>query len=97
MNDLLDLFHLVKSKVPLITIETRDEKEVLYLIVSLGSSLKKPVYGWNLVKGFSLLDRNGTINGANQLEPTEVLYTIYQNYRSALFVLIDYHPYLQND
>ncbi len=97
MNDLLDLFHLVKSKAPVITIETRDEKEVLHLIVSLGSSLKKPVYGWNLVKGFSLLDRNGNINGANQLEPTEVLYTIYQNYRSALFVLIDYHPYLQND
>ena len=97
MNDLLDLFHLVKSKVPLITIETRDEKEVLHLIVSLGSSLKKPVYGWNLVKGFSLLDRNGNINGSNQLEPTEVLHTIYQNYKSALFVLIDYHPYLHND
>lgn len=97
MNELIDLFHLVKSRVPLITIETRDEKEVLHLIVSLGGSLKKPVYGWNIVKGFSLLDRNGNINGSNQLEPTEVLYTIYQSYRSALFVLIDYHPYLQND
>ena len=97
MNELLDLFHLVKSRVPLITIETRDEKEVIHLIVSLGSSLRKPVYGWNLVRGFSLLDRNGEINGSNQLEPTEVLYTIYQNYKSAMFVLIDYHPYLQND
>ncbi len=97
MNDLLDLFHLVKSRVPLITIETRDEKEVIHLIVSLGSSLRKPVYGWNLVRGFSLLDKSGEINGSNQLEPTEVLYTIYQNYRSAMFVLVDYHPYLKND
>ncbi len=97
MNELLDLFHLVKSRVPLITIETRDEKEVIRLIVSLGSSLRKPVYGWNLVRGFSLLDRNGEINGSNQLEPTEVLYTIFQNYKSAMFVLVDYHPYLNND
>ena len=62
MNELLDLFHLVKSRVPLITIETRDEKEVIHLIVSLGSSLRKPVYGWNLVRGFSLLDKSGEIS-----------------------------------
>jgi ATP-dependent 26S proteasome regulatory subunit len=97
MSELIDLFHLVKSRVPLITIETRDEKQVLSLILNLGTTIKKPVYGWNLVRGFSLLDKNGNIVGSNQLEPTEVLYTIYQNYKSAVFVLIDYHPYLQND
>jgi SpoVK/Ycf46/Vps4 family AAA+-type ATPase len=59
--------------------------------------LKKPVFGWNLVKGFSLLDRSGNIDGSNHLEPTEVLYTIYEKYNSGLFVLIDYHPYLKND
>ena len=97
MNELLDLFHLIKSRVPLITIETRDEKEAVLLIISLGSSVRKPVYGWNLVRGFSLLDRNGDINGSNHLEPTEVLNTIFETYSSALFVLIDYHPYLKND
>ncbi len=97
MNELLDLFHLVKSRVPLITIETRDEKEAIQLIVSLGNSLKKPVYGWNLVRGFALLDRKGNINGSNNLEPTEVLYNIFEKYSSAMFVLVDYHPYLQND
>ena len=45
MNELLDLFHLVKSRVPLITIETRDEKEAVRLIVSLGESTKRSVYG----------------------------------------------------
>ncbi len=97
MNELLDLFHLVKSRVPLITVETRDEKEAVLLIINLGSSLRKPVYGWNLIRGFSILDKNGNINGSNHLEPTEVLNTIYENYSSALFILIDYHPYLQND
>lgn len=97
MNELLDLFHLIKSRVPVITIETRDEKEAVLLIVSLADSIKKPIYGWNLVKGFSLLDRQGNIEGANQLQPTEVLTTIHEKYKSALFVLMDFHPYLQDN
>jgi ATP-dependent Zn protease len=97
MSELLDLFHLVKSRVPLITIETRDEKEAVSLIVNLAISMRKPVYGWNLVKGFSLLNKNGNIEGSNRLEPTEVLHAIYEKYKSTLFLLIDYHPYLQND
>ena len=97
MSELLDLFHLVKSRVPLITIETRDEKEAVSLIVNLAISMRKQVYGWNLVKGFSLLNKNGNIEGSNRLEPTEVLHAIYEKYKSTLFLLIDYHPYLQND
>ena len=97
MNNLLDLFHLVKSRVPLITIETRDEKEAVLLIISLAASVRKPVYGWNLIRGFSLLDKYGNIGGSNLLEPTEVLNTIYESYSSAIFILLDYHPYLKND
>ena len=88
MNNLLDLFHLVKSRVPLITIETRDEKEAVLLIISMASSVRKPVYGWNLIRGFSLLDRYGNISGSNLLEPTEVLNTIYESYSSAIFILL---------
>lgn len=97
MNEVLDLFHLVKSRVPIITIETRDEKEAVSLVVNLGKSIRRPVYGWNIIRGFSLLDNSGNIAGNNILEPAEVLYTIYNNYQSGIFVLIDYHPYLQND
>ena len=97
MNELLDLLHLVKSRVPLITIETRDEKEAVSLIVNLAGTMRKPVYGWNLVNGFSLMDKKGNIQGSNRLEPTEVLHAIHEQYRSALFILMDYHPYLQND
>lgn len=97
MNELLDLLHLVKSRVPLITIETRDEKEAVSLIVNLAGTMRKPVYGWNLVNGFSLMDKKGNIQGSNRLEPTEVLHAIHEQYKSALFILMDYHPYLQND
>ena len=92
MSELIDIFHLVKSKTPLITIETRDEKEAVKLIADLGATLRRPVYGWNVVKGFSLLDKYGNIDGANRLEPTEVLVAILEKYKSSLFVLEDYHP-----
>ena len=97
MNDLLDLFHLIKSRVPIITIETRDEKDILLLVNNLGKSMKRQVYGWDVMRGFSVLDNTGDISGSNLLEPTEVLFNIYNTSLTGIFVLLDYHPYLQND
>jgi len=97
MNDLLDLFHLIKSRVPIVTIETRDEKDILLLVNNLGKSMRRQVYGWDVIRGFSLLDKTGSIDGSNLLEPTEVLFNIYNTSLTGIFVLLDYHPYLQND
>ena len=97
MNDLLDLFHLIKSRVPIITIETRDEKDALLVISNISKSMRRQVYGWDVIRGFSLLDSDGNIKGANLLEPTEVLFNIYNTSLTGIFILLDYHPYLQND
>ena len=79
MNDLLDLFHLVKSKVPLITIETRDEREAIVLILNLGATLKKPVYGWNIIKGFSLLDKMEILTDPTNLSPRKFYIRFMKN------------------
>jgi len=97
MNDLLDLFHLIKSRVPLIIIETRDEKDVLLLITEIGKSMRTKVYGWDVIRGFSLLDNTGNIKGGNLLEPREVLLSIYNTSLAGIFILLDFHPYLEND
>ena len=97
MNDLLDLFHLIKSRVPLIIIETRDEKDVLLLITDIGKSMRTQVYGWDVIRGFSLLDNSGNIEGGNLLEPREVLLNIYNTSLKGIFILLDFHPYLEND
>jgi SpoVK/Ycf46/Vps4 family AAA+-type ATPase len=97
MNDLLDLFHLIKSRVPLIIIETRDEKDVLQLITEIGKSMRTQVYGWDVIRGFSLLDNSSNIEGGNLLEPREVLLNIYNTSLKGIFILLDFHPYLEND
>jgi SpoVK/Ycf46/Vps4 family AAA+-type ATPase len=97
MNDLLDLFHLIKSRVPLIIIETRDEKDVLLLITEIGKSMRAQVYGWDVIRGFSVLDNSGNIEGGNLLEPREVLLNIYNTSLKGIFILLDFHPYLEND
>ncbi len=97
MNDLLDLFHLIKSRLPIITIETRDEKETLRLINRIGKSMRKPVYGWNIIRGFSQLNTDCEISGTNLLEPSEVLYNIYNLSLPGIYVLMDYHPYLTDN
>jgi SpoVK/Ycf46/Vps4 family AAA+-type ATPase len=63
----------------------------------LGKNIRKPVYGWSIIRGFSQLDKDGNIQGTNQLEPAEVLYNILNNGFPALYILKDFHPYLNND
>jgi len=97
MSDIIDLFHLIRSRTPIITIETRDEREAVNLILKLGYEIKKPVYSWNLIKGLMLFDQSGAAREISSSEPSEVLYAIYNLYKQAIFILVDYHPYLKND
>jgi hypothetical protein len=97
MNDLMDLFHLVKSRVPLITIETRDEKDVVEMITNVGKSIRRKVYGWNLIKGFSELDNTGNIDASNILTPADALVGIYKMSLPGIYILIDFHPYLEDE
>lgn len=97
MNEIEDLLQLLKSKIPIIVIETREEAEALHLIGNLAIAVKRPVYGWSIIKGLSQINAKGEITGESLLEPTEALLTIYNTKYPGLYVLIDFHPYLQND
>ena len=56
MNDLHDLELLLRSRVPLILIETRDEKRVAGLFAELAVSLAIPVMAWSATTGLQRID-----------------------------------------
>ncbi len=97
MYDNEDLLHLINSRTPIIVIESREEKEILKSIHKVGSSTRKPVYAWSLIRGFSILNNYSEITGTNIPEPTEVLLTIFNNRLPGIYILLDFHPYLTND
>src|SRR3970282_563939 len=97
MYDNEDLLQLLKSRVPIIVMESGEENEVLRAINKLAATIRKPVYAWSIIKGFSILNNYAEITGTNTLEPTEVLLTIYNNRLPGIYILLDFHPYLKND
>ena len=93
MNDLHDLELVIKSQIPILLIETREEKRVLELFVRLGLKVALPLFEWSITEGLgrSEVDFGKMVNTS---EPTEVLRHIKATHKPGIFVLLDFHPYL---
>ncbi len=92
-----DLEALLKSRVPLVVIETRDEQRALALLASLAVKLAAahtPVFQWTVTDGLRRLDID--LGGAQQhnAEPSAVLKSIRATGKAGIYVLVDFHPFL---
>jgi SpoVK/Ycf46/Vps4 family AAA+-type ATPase len=95
MNDLHDLELLLRSRVPLITVETRDERRVARLFSRLGISLGQPVMAWSATAGLQRVD----IESAPQRhasDPQQALGQIKATGTPTIYLLMDFHPYLED-
>ena len=94
-----DLELILKSKTPLVVIETRDESGMLDMLRQISLSRAKdtyvPLYRWSITDGLQRLD----ISLEPQLHnarPTDVLRHIRAVSKPGLYVLLDFHPYLED-
>ena len=95
MNDLHDLELLLRSRVPLIMIETRDERRVSRLFSRLGVRLGQPVMAWSATAGLQRID----VESAPQRhasEPRQALGQIKATNTPSIYLLMDFHPYLDD-
>jgi hypothetical protein len=95
-----DLATLLQSRVPLIVIETRDEPRAIELITSLATRAANkahtPVFQWTVTDGLRRIDID--LGGAQRhnAEPAEVLKSIRATDKAGLYVLLDFHPFLND-
>jgi hypothetical protein len=94
-----DLEIILRSRTPLIVMETRDERRVLRLLQAIGmrSSTAEymPLFRWTITDGLQRLD----IDLAPQLmnsEPADVLKHIRAVSKPGIYVLLDFHPFLDD-
>lgn len=93
-----DLALMLRSRTPIIVIETRDEARMLELLRSVAPSSGAgyvPLFRWSVTDGLQRLD----IELAPQLHnaaPAEVLKHIRAVTRPGTYVLLDFHPYLED-
>ncbi len=95
MRDLHDLELLLKSNVPLIVIETHEEVRVLELFSRLTARVQQPVHRWTITEGLRELGRLSS-HDMKASQPAEVLAEIKGTRASSIFLLSDFHPYVDD-
>jgi len=95
MRDLRDLEVLLASPVPIIVVETHDEDRVIELFRHAVVQALKPFYHWTVTDGLRRLDR-GMAPPSDIREPTDLLLEIKSAKDPAIYLLSDFHPYLED-
>jgi len=95
-----ELETLIRSRAPLIVIETRDEPRALELLTSLAvrltHSVALPIFQWKITEGLRRLDVD--LGGAqtHNNEAADVLKSIRATPKAGVYVLLDFHPFLSD-
>ena len=93
-----DLEVLLRSRIPLLIIETRDETRVLKMLASLSVRLARnahtPVFEWTATDGLKRIDVDLGPPQRHNAEPIEILRHIRATTTAGVYVLVDFHPYL---
>ena len=97
MDQKHDLEVMLRSRTPLIIIETKDESRILDMLRSSTTSTQvgeyKPLFRWTITDGLQRLDIDLEPQLLNS-EPTDVLKHIRAVTKPGIYVLLDFHPFL---
>ncbi|MEL6446846.1 MAG: AAA family ATPase [Pseudomonadota bacterium] len=99
MPDRRDLALLLRSRIPLILVETRDERAALrqlsdYVIGGRAAD-HLPLFRWTVTDGLQRVDIDLAPQAMNA-EPTDVLGHIRAVSKPGIYALLDFHPYLKD-
>ncbi|MDH3987399.1 MAG: ATPase, partial [Gammaproteobacteria bacterium] len=90
-----DLEVLVRSRVPLIILETSDEPRALEVFKRLALRLNLPVMRWSVTTGLQRIDLDLQPQ-AHAKEPAQALGQIKATGTAGIYLLLDFHPYLED-
>jgi hypothetical protein len=94
-----DLEIILRSRAPIIVIETRDEARVLSVLQSItlrsATSDYLPLFRWTVTDGLQRVDIDLEPQLMNS-EPTDVLKHIRAVSNPGIYVLLDFHPFLND-
>ncbi len=98
MKDTYDLGLMLDSRVPLIVIETYDEKRATDTIIKVAKKRKRNIFRWSVTDGLIRLNFGPQVASvAEHTDPKAILEHIKASLTPAIFVLCDFHPYLNDE
>lgn len=94
-SPLHDLAAIIRSRTPLISVESNEEPEIVTLVRQIAAQQQLRAFRWTVTEGLQAFDPNDQ-PVQSVVKSHEVLTHIRTNATSSLFVLLDFHPYLQD-
>ncbi len=99
MDERHDLDLILRSRTPIIVIESQDERRMLELLQSIAmaraSDAYAPLFRWTVTDGLQRLDISLEPQTLNA-EPTDVLRHIRAVKKPGIYALLDFHPFLED-
>jgi hypothetical protein len=99
MSDARDLEIVLRSGVPIIVIETSEEERFLKLLTEIAIASPtagyRPLYRWTVTDGLQRLDL-ALEPQRHAIEPQDVLGHIRAVTKPGIYVLLDFHPFLED-
>ena len=94
-----DLELVLRSRTPIVVIESRDEARILDMLQSIAvhsaSETYTPLFRWTITDGLQRIDIALEPQAINS-EPTDVLKHIRAVLKPGIYVLLDFHPFLED-
>jgi SpoVK/Ycf46/Vps4 family AAA+-type ATPase len=99
MDQQHDLEIILRSRTPIVVIETRDERRILEMLksITIAGTVNEymPLFRWTVTDGLQRLDISLEPQPLNS-EPGEVLKHIRAVSKPGIYVLLDFHPFLED-
>ena len=95
MNELQDLVALIRAQTPLIVIETPDEARVVALFRQSLAHAWRALWRWSITEGLRRLDLDGDLAAEIPPDAGSTLAAIRGAAQRGIYLLLDFHPYLQ--
>ncbi|MDH3333560.1 MAG: ATPase, partial [Gammaproteobacteria bacterium] len=94
-----DLELVLRSRTPIVVIESQDEQRMLELLQSITiartSDSYAPLFRWTITDGLQRIDISLEPQAINA-QPTDVLKHIRAVSKPGIYVLLDFHPFLED-
>ena len=98
MQDVDELKLLLDSRIPLVVIETFEEKKALDVLMRVADSHGRDLYRWSVTDGLTRINFGPQLvpKGADLNQVEDVLKHIKAQTQPAVYALCDLHPFLEN-
>ena len=94
-TDLTDLELLLRSRIPIIAVESSEEDRVVEIFKTLNENRAQPLFSWTITNGMTRLDQNMGSQGFVKT-PHDALSHIRSTRTPGVYLLLDFHPFLDD-